>query len=36
VNVLNRWNEAPSLVVLGDGELWSRLRGLQRLEVVTA
>lgn len=36
VNVLNRWSEAPSLVVLGQGELWPRLRGLQRLEVVTA
>ena len=36
VNVLNRWNEAPALVVLGDGELWARLRGLQRLEVATA
>ena len=27
-------NEAPALVVLGDGEIWRRLHGLQRLEAV--
>ena len=36
INVLNRWNEAPALVVLGDGEIWRRLHGLQRLEAVRA
>ena len=35
INVLNRWNEAPALVVLGDGEIWHRLDGLQRLEEVS-
>lgn len=36
INVLNRWPEAPALVVLGASDLWPRLRGLQRAQAVTA
>lgn len=33
INVLNRWPSAPSILVLGEGEIWGRLRGLRQIEV---
>ncbi|MGA1200699.1 MAG: hypothetical protein ACO3U5_02915 [Aquiluna sp.] len=36
INVLNRWKDAPPILVLAQGEIWSRLIGLQVAGLVSS